>query len=75
MVWELEVEDCLGEEEKLSWSLSFLICRVDKRGRLPVLIVRACVGLFGGGLLVEITDGVSEDFTGFIVAHFTENWF
>ena len=78
LVWELEVEDSLEEEEELSSSLSLLICRVDKRGSLSVLVIRACAGLFWGRLLVEITDDVSEEFTGmkglgFIAARFTED--
>ena len=78
MVWELEVEDCLGEEEELSSSLSILVFRFDKRGRLPVLPVRVRTGDFGdfgGRLLVEMTDGVSEDLTGFMVTSFPEDWF
>ena len=68
----------LGEEDELSSSLSLLIFWFDKRGRLLVLPVRARAAGFGGWLLVEMTDGVFEEFTGmkelgFIAASFIED--
>ena len=75
MVWELEVEDSLGEDDELSSSLSLFIFRLDKRGRLLVLPVRVRAAGFGGRLLVEMTDGLSEDLAGFIAASFIGDWF
>ena len=78
LLWELMTDGSLGEEEELSSSLSFLVFWFDKRGRLLVLPVRARAagfGDFGGRLLVEMTDGVSENLTGFMVTSFPEDWF
>jgi hypothetical protein len=75
LVWELEADDSLEEEEELSSSLSLFICRVDKRGILSVLAVRVRGGRFVGRLLVEMTDDEFGDFTGFIVASFAGDWF
>ena len=78
LVWELEVEDSLGEDEELSSSLSLFIFRLAKRGSLSVLLVRARaggLGDFGGRLLVDMTDGLSVELTGFIAASFEEEWF
>jgi hypothetical protein len=74
-VWVASTKDSLGEEEELSSSLSLFIYRLDKRGILSVLSVRIRGGRFVGRLLVEMTDDEFEDFTGFIVASFIENWF
>ena len=68
----------LGEEDELSSSLSILVFRFDTRGSLSVLPVRVRAGGFGdfgGRLLVEMTDDVSEDLTDFIAASFIEDWF
>jgi hypothetical protein len=81
LVWELEAEDSLGEDEELSSSLSLFICRVDKRGSFLVLSVRVNAAGFEGRLLVDVTVGVAEeddvlgDFTGFMMASFIEDWF